>query len=253
MRLEGSSVDDTIEQALLLARNTGAEFIHPFDDLDVIAGQATVGLELLDDVPDLARVIVPLGGGGLASRHRDRAAARGKIGAEPGGTGVGDGGTGDRPAPDAGRVRLVGVQAASCAPYAAALAGNGRLRAPSAMTIADGIAVKRPGALTLPLLRELLDEVVTVEEDQIADAMVFLAERAKLVAEGAGAIAVAALSSAARSSRSPARPSRSSPGATSTAACSRRCCCATKPRRVAACASSRACPTGRAGSPSCSG
>jgi threonine dehydratase len=170
VRLEGSSVDDTIEQALLLAEETGAEFIHPFDDIDVIAGQATVGIELLADVPDLARVVVPVGGGGLAAGIG--IALRGRD------------------------VRLVGVQAAACAPYAAAL-GQGPAPRVGALTIADGIAVKRPGALTLPLLRELLDEVVTVEEDQIADAMVFLAERAKLVAEGAGAIAVAALSSGA--------------------------------------------------------
>jgi threonine dehydratase len=172
VRLEGSSVDDTIEQALLLARETGAEFVHPFDDIDVIAGQATLGLELLADVPDLARVVVPVGGGGLAS-----------------GIGIA--------LRRAGRdVRLVGVQAAACAPYVGALEGSPPAHA-SAVTIADGIAVKRPGALTLPLLRELLDEILTVDDDRIADAMVLLAEREKLVAEGAGAISVAALASGA--------------------------------------------------------
>ncbi len=172
VRLEGASVDDTFEQAMRLAEESGAEFVHPFDDIDVIAGQATLGLELIEDVPDLARVVVPVGGGGLAS-----------------GIGIA--------LRRAGRdVRLVGVQAAACAPYVDALAGRpvGRV---AAMTIADGVAIKHPGRLTLPLLRELLDEMETVEEDQIADAMVFLAERSKLVAEGAGAIAVAALMSGA--------------------------------------------------------
>jgi len=169
--LEGASVDDTFAQARRLAEETGAEFVHPFDDVDVIAGQATLGLELLEDVPDLARVVVPVGGGGLAS-----------------GIGIA--------LRRAGRdVKLVGVQAAACAPYAAALGGVADAPA-SGMTIADGVAVKRPGELTLPLLRELLDELLTVDDERIADAMVYLAEHAKLVAEGAGAVAVAALMSA---------------------------------------------------------
>jgi len=178
----GASVNlsgGSVEEALALARERAASvrgegpaLVHPFDDLDVIAGQATVALELLEDVEDLARVIVPVGGGGLAS-------------------GVG---TALRRA--ATNVELVGVEARACAPYAAVLGGLGEpleLPLSTAATIADGIALKRPGTLTLPLLRELLDELVTVSEDEIADAMVFLAERAKLVAEGAGAVAVAAL------------------------------------------------------------
>jgi threonine dehydratase len=147
--------------------------VHPCDDLDVISGQATIGLELLEDVPDLARVLVPVGGGGLASGI---GIALRRAGAD---------------------VKLIGVQAQVCAPYAHALAppskdGRGLEVAPGA-TIADGIAIKHPGTLTLPLLSELMDELLTVTEDEIADAMVFLAERAKLVAEGAGAVAVAAL------------------------------------------------------------
>ena len=170
VRLEGASVDDTFAQALRLAEETGAEFIHPFDDIHVIAGQATLGMELLEDVPDLARVVVPVGGGGLASGIGIAARRAGR------------------------KVELIGVQAAACAPYAALLGGPPAAPA-SAMTIADGVAVKHPGKLTLPLLRELLDELLTVEEDGIADAMVYLAEHAKLVAEGAGAVAVAALMS----------------------------------------------------------
>jgi threonine dehydratase len=172
VRLEGASVDDSLELALARARERGGAFVHPFDDIDVIAGQASVGLELLADVPDLARIVVPVGGGGLA----------GGIGIALRQAGV--------------DVELIGVQAGVCAPYADALEGRPAGDA-SEITIADGVAVKRPGALTLPLLRELLDGLLTVGEDQIADAMVLLAERAKLVAEGAGAVAVAALLSGA--------------------------------------------------------
>jgi threonine dehydratase len=171
VHLEGASVEEALELAAQHALQSGAALVHPFDDLDVIAGQGTLALEVLEEVPDLARVLVPVGGGGLAS-----------------GVGIAL----RRARPD---VELVGVQARACAPYMYALgdraAGEGDL-APGA-TIADGIAIKRPGTLTLPLLSELLDGIETVTEDEIADAMVFLAERAKLVSEGAGAVAVAAV------------------------------------------------------------
>jgi threonine dehydratase len=171
VQLSGASVEEALELAIARADETGAALVHPFDDLDVIAGQGTVGLELLADVPELARVIVPVGGGGLAS-------------------GIGLALRRERP-----DVELVGVQASACAPLAAALAGDGAGGAPefpAAATIADGIALKHPGVYTLPLLRGLLSSLETVSEEEIAAAMVFLAERAKLVAEGAGAVAVAA-------------------------------------------------------------
>lgn len=174
VRLGGGSVEEALELATARAEESGVALIHPFDDLDVIAGQGTIGLELLEDVPDLARVVVPVGGGGLAS-----------------GIGIAL----RRARPD---VELVGVQASACAPLAGALAGEAGVGAPefsAAATIADGIALKRPGRLTLPLLRELLHSVQTVSEEEIAGAMVFLAERAKLVAEGAGAVAVAVVMS----------------------------------------------------------
>jgi threonine dehydratase len=174
VHLAGASLEEALALAAERAEQGGAALVHPFDDIDVIAGQATIGLELLEDVPDLARVVVPVGGGGLASGigialRRARA-----------------------------QVELVGVQARACAPYAEALREGGSpdgIEAQAGATIADGIAVKRPGGLTLPLLRELMDDLHTVTEDEIADAMVFLAESAKLVAEGAGAVAVAALMS----------------------------------------------------------
>jgi threonine dehydratase len=168
VHLEGASLEQALESAREWAVRTGATFVHPFDDLDVIAGQGSVGLELLEDVPDLARVVVPVGGGGLASGI---GIALRQAGAE---------------------VELIGVQASSCAPLPDALEGR-TAPLPQGATFADGIAVKRPGEVTLPLLRELLDGVQTVSEDEIGAAVVLLAERAKLVAEGAGAVAAALL------------------------------------------------------------
>jgi threonine dehydratase len=172
VRLGAATVEEAVELAAARAVESGAALIHPFDDLDVIAGQGTLGLELLRDVPDLARVVVPVGGGGLAS-------------------GIGIALRRERPS-----VELVGVQASACAPLLATLEDRSLdavPELPTAATIADGIALKRPGKLTLPLLRELLTAVETVSEEQIADAIVLLAERAKLVAEGAGAVSVAAI------------------------------------------------------------
>jgi threonine dehydratase len=171
--LSGSSVEDALELARAAAAESGAALIHPFDDPDVIAGQGSLGLELVEQVPDLARVIVPVGGGGLAC-------------------GIGLALRRERPG-----VELIGVQASACAPLPPLLSGASpeEIEAPAAATIADGIALKRPGTLTLPLLRDLLSSVQTVGEEQIADAIVLLAERAKLVAEGAGAVAAAALMS----------------------------------------------------------
>ncbi len=143
-------------------------FCSPFDDPAVVAGQGTLGLELLDDIDDLSTVVVPLGGGGLIS-----GVAIAVKSARPG-------------------VRVIGVQAAVCAPYAGGTVANGPV-----LTLADGIAVKYPGVVTAPLVDRWVDEIVTVDEDAIADAMVLLMERAKLFAEGAGAVGVAALLSAA--------------------------------------------------------
>jgi len=169
VRLGGDSVDECVERAREHAEKTGAVFVHPFDDEDVIMGQATLGLELLEDVPDLAAVVVPVGGGGLAS---------------------GVAGAVKAARPD---VRVVGVQVDSCAPYPASLAAHTPVGADAVATIADGIAVKRPGQVTLPLVERWVDDVVVVREDDVAEAMVRLLERAKLVVEGAGAVGVAAL------------------------------------------------------------
>jgi threonine dehydratase len=163
----GGSVDECVAFARERAEQAGLTFVHPFDDEDVIAGQAGLGLELAEDVPDLAKVIVPIGGGGLAAGAALAIKQR-------------------RP-----EVEVVGVQAAACAPAAAAFAGAARPAI--AATIADGIAIKQPGGLTLPLLERWLDDVVTVSEDAIAEAMTLLLERSKLVVEGAGAASLATL------------------------------------------------------------
>jgi threonine dehydratase len=165
----GESVDDCLAEARERARDGGLAFVHPFDDPDVIAGQGSVGLELLEEVPDLTKVVVPVGGGGLCS-------------------GVGIAVKASRP-----EVEVIGVQVAACAPYPESLRRGEPVPATSTLTIADGIAVKRPGALTLELLSRYADDVVVVDEDATAEAMVLLMERCKLVVEGAGAVGVAAL------------------------------------------------------------
>jgi threonine dehydratase len=160
----GDSLDEAVAAARERAASAGLVFCHPYDDIDVVAGQATLGRELIDDVPNLRRVIVPLGGGGLAS-------------------GVAIAVKSNDPS-----VEVIGVQVAACAPYA-----NRPPAAGPVVTLADGIAVKRPGEITRPLVEHWLDGVVVVDENAIADAMVLLMERAKFLVEGAGAVGVAAL------------------------------------------------------------
>jgi threonine dehydratase len=158
-------VGEDFEEALAAAREhaatSGTTFIHAFEDTEVIAGQGTIGLELAEQLSEVETVVVPVGGGGLAS-----GIALALRGARPG-------------------VRIVGVQAAACAPYAGGTTFG--------YTIAEGIAVKKPSELTGRLLDDLLDGIVTVSDEEISEAIVLLLERAKLVVEGAGASSVAAL------------------------------------------------------------
>ncbi|MGA9858544.1 MAG: threonine ammonia-lyase [Solirubrobacteraceae bacterium] len=174
VHLTGDSVDDCVAAAHEHAAETGAGFVHPFDDPDVILGQATLGLELLDDVPDLETVIVPVGGGGLIS---------------------GIAGVVKAARADGRAVRVIGVQVSACAPFPQSLSGSAPVTFAAVPTIADGIAVKRPGEITLPLVRRWVDDMVVVTEEDIAEAMVWLLERSKLVVEGGGAAGVAALMS----------------------------------------------------------
>ncbi len=169
VRLVGATVDDSLAAAHERALVGGLAFVHPFDDPEVIAGQGGLGLELLTQVPRMARVVVPVGGGGLVS-------------------GVALAIKAERP-----EVEVIGVQVDTCAPVPASLAAGEPIAVHSALTIADGIAVKRPGTLTLALMSRWVDRIVLVGEDDVAEAMVFLLERAKLVVEGAGAVGVAAL------------------------------------------------------------
>jgi threonine dehydratase len=157
VELTGPAIEEALEAAHAYAEATGAVFVHPFEDPLVIAGQGTIGLELAEQVADLATVVIPVGGGGLAA-------------------GVSLALRSLRPG-----LRIVGVRAAGTMP-----GGSG-------YTIADGIAVKRPGAGTSAILDETLDDLVAVEDEQIAEAIVLLAERTKLVVEGAGAVGVAAI------------------------------------------------------------
>ena len=164
----GAALAEAVAEAKERARATGMTFCAPFDDPAVVAGQGTLGLELVEDIDDLATIVVPLGGGGLIS-----------------GTAIAV----KSLRPD---VRVIGVQASVCAPYAGGSPADGPV-----VTLADGIAVKYPGELTGPLVERWVDEIVTVDEDAIADAMVLLMDRAKLYVEGAGAVGVSALLSGA--------------------------------------------------------
>jgi len=157
VKMTGARFEDSVTAACDYVDETGATFVHPFEDDVVIAGQATLGLELADQLPGAETVVVPIGGGGLCSGI---ALALKAV------------------RPD---VQVVGVQAAGCLPGA------------TGFTIADGIAVKRPGELTMSILEETLAARVAVADEEISKAIVFLLERAKLVVEGAGAVGVAAL------------------------------------------------------------
>jgi threonine dehydratase len=171
--LRGHTVAEPLRAAQEFAERTGAVYIPPFDHNDVIAGQGTLGLEILDQLPDLETIIVPIGGGGLisgvASVMKRRAAELGR------------------------EIRVIGVQAANAAPYPISLAAGEPTEITISPTIADGIAVSKPGKLNFAIIRDTVDEVVTVDDDAIAKAMLVLLERAKLVVEPAGAVGVAAI------------------------------------------------------------
>ncbi len=171
--LRGHTVDEPLRAAAEFAESYGAVLIHPFDHEDVVAGQGTLGLEILDQVPDLDTIIVPIGGGGLISGVASAVKQRAKR--------------------DGRSVRIIGVQAANAAAYPVSLANGMPTEITMLPTIADGIAVSKPGALNFDIIRETVDEVITVTDDDTARALLVLLERAKLVVEPAGAVAVAAI------------------------------------------------------------
>ncbi|MCQ8770146.1 threonine ammonia-lyase [Streptomyces telluris] len=169
VRLCGQGLDEALSAARQHARRTGAVLVHPFDHPDVVAGQGTVGLEILEQCPEVRTIVVAMGGGGLAAGTAVAVKAL---------------------RPD---VRIVGVQAAGAAAYPPSLAAGRPVTLAEPVTMADGILVGRPGAVPFALVRELVDEVRTVSEDALARALLLCLERAKMVVEPAGAAPVAAL------------------------------------------------------------
>ena len=165
----GETLSDGLVLVERLAAQEGLTPVHAFDDLDVMAGQGTIGLEILEQVPDLTTVIVPIGGGGMISGIATAVKAR-----RPG-------------------VRVIGAEAAASPGARASLAAGGPVPLESSDTLADGIAVKRIGDLTFPHIQALVDEVVLVDEEEITRAIFFLLESEKVVVEGGGAVSVAAV------------------------------------------------------------
>jgi threonine dehydratase len=169
VRLEGAVVDESIALARAYAETVGAEFVHPFDDPLIVAGQGTVGAEIADQCDEDAVVVVPIGGGGLIG---GTAAALKAL--RPG-------------------MRVVGVEASGAAAMRASLDSGQLVQLNEISTIADGVAVKTASHLTLGLVRDLVDDVVTVEDDEISRALLLLLERCKAVVEPAGAVGLAAI------------------------------------------------------------
>lgn len=179
VRLHGQVVDETLAAAQEYARETGAVFIHPFDHPDIIAGQGTVGLEILEQCPEVRTILVGLGGGGLAAGI---ALAVKSVRSD---------------------VAVIGVQAEGAAAYPPSLRAGRPMSIDEQQTMADGIKVGRPGEITFPMIRDLVDEVRTVSEDELSSALLLCLERAKLVVEPAGASTVAALLSTPKAFRGP--------------------------------------------------
>lgn len=169
VRLSGGLLEDTLAAAEEYAAETGAEFIHPFDHPDIVAGQGTVGTEIVQQLPDVRTILVPTGGGGLVAGIAAAVRAH------------------------APHVRVVGVQAAQAAAWPPSLAADEPVRLEETSTMADGIAVGAPGPVTFAHVSSLVDEVLTVREESLSEALLLCLERAKLVVEPAGVAAVAAL------------------------------------------------------------
>ena len=171
--LAGNTVDEALELAARYADETGATFVHPFDNPHIVAGQGTLGLEILEQQPDVDTVVMSIGGGGLlagtAIALKEQARRQGR------------------------QINVIGVQAEKAAAYPPSLVAGKPVALDNVATIADGIAVGRPGDVPFAIIKELCDEVVTVTDDEIAAAIVFLLERSKMVVEPAGAAPVAAL------------------------------------------------------------
>lgn len=167
--LEGEVYDDAYRKACELQKETGATFLHPFDDKFVMAGQGTIGLEILEDIPDVDVVLVPIGGGGIIA-------------------GIAKAIKSLRP-----EAKVIGIEAANAASMKEAVERKEVCEICSSPTIADGIAVRKAGSETFKVVQECVDEIVTVTEEEIAKGILFLMEKSKVVAEGAGATTLAAI------------------------------------------------------------
>jgi threonine dehydratase len=167
--LEGQTYDEAADHAHAIQRETGATFVHPFDDADVIAGQGTIAIDIVEQWPEVDTIIAAIGGGGLIS-------------------GIATAAKEMNPA-----IRIIGVQASGAASAQLALKEGKPAKLKAVNTLADGIAVKQIGEITFPIIQRLVDEVVTVDEDEIAAAVLLLLEKSKMVVEGAGAAPLAAL------------------------------------------------------------
>jgi threonine dehydratase len=166
--LFGQDTDEALAYAKKLAED-GRSFIHPFDDEEIIAGQGTIGIEILEEVPDVEAIVVPVGGGGLISGIATIVKKR-------------------RP-----RVKIIGVQALHAPAAFYSLNKKKLVEVKTKPTLADGIAIRRPGEITFPIIQKKVDDILTVEEEEIASAILMLMERKRVVAEGAGAAPLAAL------------------------------------------------------------
>ena len=167
--LVGANYDETCQEALRRCEQQGLTFIHPFDDEAVIAGQGTVGLEMLEQQPALDAMIIPVGGGGLIAGLACAVKEKNP------------------------KIAVIGVQTSKLPSMKVALEHNSPVTLPPKMTIADGIAVRRAGDITLPLVRKYVDDIVTVDDEEVANAILLLLEKEKTLTEGAGAVATAAL------------------------------------------------------------
>ncbi len=167
--LTGRNFDEACAAALEAQRNSGALFVHPFDDELVMAGQGTIALEILEELPDVRNLIIPVGGGGLISGMA--VATRDKF-------------------PD---IRIIGVESVAAPSMSASFSAGKPVEKPVSVTLADGIAVKRPGSRTVPVICDYVDEIIRVEEEDIALAIVSLLEKTKMLVEGAGAVTLAAV------------------------------------------------------------
>jgi len=167
--LAGSNYDESCHEALRRCSEEGLTFIHPFDDEAVIAGQGTLGLEMLEQHPDLDVLVIPVGGGGLISGISCTAKETNP------------------------KIQVIGVQTSKLPSMKAALKHGGPVTLPPKVTIADGIAVRCAGSVTYPLVKKYVDDILTVDDEEIANAILLLLEKEKTLAEGAGAVATAAL------------------------------------------------------------